>query len=279
VKREAFEHSKMKRLCRLLDLERWQGVGLLESIWNLAAKEAPRGDIGKLSDDDIALAIEYRGDETKLIEALVQARWIDRDPAERLVVHDWHEHCADSVHMQIARSQQYFAGGHIPRLVRLPVKERDAAEAFYRQGTSPSIVPDTPSLFDSQPEHTNEEQVASDSPGVVRPDVPSTENLIQETAQRIHDRHPAVRRCSVKEIKKYLTAILKPVPKGERAERLAGIERRHALRCASEQWTKNGGEYAKGLANYLAPTMGRFDEDPGPNGASQQNGGSRWDKA
>ena len=76
MKREAVGHTKMKRLCRRLDIPQWQGVGLLESIWHLTAREAPRGDIGKLSDEDIALAIDYRGDESKLIEALIASGWL-----------------------------------------------------------------------------------------------------------------------------------------------------------------------------------------------------------
>jgi hypothetical protein len=131
MKREAIGHTKMKRLCRRLDIQIWQAVGLLESIWHLTAREAPRGDIGKLSDEDIALAIDYRGDETELIGALTQSEWIDRDPVERLCIHDWHEHAEDGVHMRLARARLHFVGGHAPKLTRLPSKERDAASEFF----------------------------------------------------------------------------------------------------------------------------------------------------
>jgi len=131
MKRQAIVHPKMKRLCRLMDIPVWQGVGLLEMIWQLTAREAPRGDIGKLTDEEIALAIDYRGDETKLIEALVQAGWLDRDPAERLVVHGWHEHCEDAVHMRLARARLHFVGGYAPKLGRLPAREREALAEFY----------------------------------------------------------------------------------------------------------------------------------------------------
>lgn len=131
MKREAISHTKMKRLCRRLDIPLWQGVGLLESIWHLTARETPRGDIGKLSDEDIALAIDYRGDETKLIEALVLAGWLDRDPVERLAVHDWDDHCEDSVHMRLVRARLFFVSGHAPKLTRLTGKEREAAHEFY----------------------------------------------------------------------------------------------------------------------------------------------------
>ena len=70
MKREAIAHTKMKRLCRRMDLPLWQAMGLLEAIWHLAARETPRGDIGRLSDEDIALGIDYRGDESKMIEVI-----------------------------------------------------------------------------------------------------------------------------------------------------------------------------------------------------------------
>jgi hypothetical protein len=70
MKREAVGHTKMKRLCRRMDIPLWQAVGLLESLWHLTARECPAGDIGKLSDEDIALALDYRGDESAMIEAV-----------------------------------------------------------------------------------------------------------------------------------------------------------------------------------------------------------------
>lgn len=106
-------------------------MGLMEAIWHLTDREAPRGDIGRLSDEDIALSIGYSKDEAELINALVSAGWIDRDEKHRLVVHDWHEHAQDSVHMRLARARQHFFNGQAPNLSRLPKDERTAAELFY----------------------------------------------------------------------------------------------------------------------------------------------------
>jgi hypothetical protein len=131
VKREAMAHTKMKRLCRRLDLPLWQAVGLLECLWHLTAREAPRGDIGKLSDEDIALALDYRGDESVMIEALVQSGWLDRHPTERLSVHDWADHSDDATNMRLARSRQFFCCGRPPKLTKLTNAERDAAHKFY----------------------------------------------------------------------------------------------------------------------------------------------------
>lgn len=131
MKREAITHTKTKRLCRRLDLPTWQAVGLLDSIWHLAARQTPRGDLGKLSDEDIALGIDYRGDAAAMLLALAETRWIDAHPEHRYVIHDWPDHCEDSVHMRLARARQFFADGRQPKLTRLPGKEKEAAETFY----------------------------------------------------------------------------------------------------------------------------------------------------
>ena len=93
LKREAIGSTKMKRLGRLLEIPQYQVVGILESLWHTTAKEAPQGNIGKLSNEDIALGIEWMGDPQALISALVQSRWLDEQDDARLVVHDWHLHC------------------------------------------------------------------------------------------------------------------------------------------------------------------------------------------
>ena len=131
MKREAINHTKMKRLCRRLNIHAWQAVGLLESLWHLTARETPRGDIGKLSDDDIAIGIDYHGDAVDMLAALVDCRWLDVHPDHRLLVHHWPDHCDDSVNMKLARAKQFFADGSAPKLTRLGAAEKEAAAQFY----------------------------------------------------------------------------------------------------------------------------------------------------
>jgi hypothetical protein len=146
MKREAITHTKMRKLCRRMDLATWQAIGLLDSIWLLTARETPRGDVGKLSDEDIALGIDYRGNSTAMVQALAETGWIDVHPEHRYVIHDWADHCEDSVHMRLARSQQFFADGRQPKLTRLPGKEKETAEAFYKacaRTTNACVRPDS----------------------------------------------------------------------------------------------------------------------------------------
>ena len=93
--RQAHNSPKLKRLKRRLQIPQYAAVGLLESLWHMTATQAPRGDIGKWSDEDIAANLEWPGDETELIEVLVGCGWLDEDPEHRLIVHDWDQH-ADS---------------------------------------------------------------------------------------------------------------------------------------------------------------------------------------
>jgi len=115
----------------------WQAVGLLEALWNLAARQCPQGDIGRLSNEDIAVGLEYAGDENLMVEALCGSGWLDPDENSRLIIHDWHDHADDAVHMKLARARLFFADGRTPKFGRLPTHERRAAEQFYAESTTP----------------------------------------------------------------------------------------------------------------------------------------------
>ena len=106
MKRTAMQHTKLKRLVRTLNVPQYAAVGILESLWHLTAREAPGGNIGKLSDEDIAFWIDWRGDHSELIKGLVSCGWLDEDAEFRLVVHDWHEHADDATKKAMSRHVQ-----------------------------------------------------------------------------------------------------------------------------------------------------------------------------
>lgn len=124
---------KFKKLGRALNMGAWQIKGLLQSIWDFAASNAPAGDIGRFSNDDIALAIGYEGEITPIIEALIATEWLDEHPTHRLVIHHWPEHCEESIHSSLARKRLFFADGTQPRLSKLSKTERSAAERAYKK--------------------------------------------------------------------------------------------------------------------------------------------------
>jgi len=138
VKREAPTHTKMKRLCRMLDIPLYQAVGIFELLIHMTARERPRGDLGNgNSNEDIAIAIDWRGDPDRLIDALVQCGFLDRYPEYRLVVHDWDEHVEDSIDLKLARAVLTYASGQWPRMTRIAQKERKQLEQKFREKYGP----------------------------------------------------------------------------------------------------------------------------------------------
>ena len=77
--------------------------GLLERLWHFTATSAPRGDVGRFSDADIAVMAGWRGKPEVLIDALVTAGWLDRDDEFRLLVHDWSDHAPYYIKRNIGR--------------------------------------------------------------------------------------------------------------------------------------------------------------------------------
>ena len=109
MKRGTTETFKFKKLKRRLGMTEWQVTGLLESIWNLAIVSAPAGDIGKLSNEDIAASIEYEQDPDELVKHLVACGWLEEDPEFRLYVHDWSDHVPNFIRGNFAKHKKMFA--------------------------------------------------------------------------------------------------------------------------------------------------------------------------
>lgn len=109
MKAGTLEKLKFKRLRSVLGLPDWQLVGVLESVWQATYHNAPAGDIGRLSNQDIAACIGWTDDPDTLVNALVETGWLDTDPIHRLLIHDWEEHCAAWLKANFARHGKQFA--------------------------------------------------------------------------------------------------------------------------------------------------------------------------
>lgn len=99
-------HLKTKRLKRRLNIPLYQTVGLLETLWQITTESADAGDIGRFSDEDIALALEWEGDPGELVAAMVETGWLDHDPVHRLVVHDWLDHAPEFIKERVRKRDQ-----------------------------------------------------------------------------------------------------------------------------------------------------------------------------
>lgn len=131
MKQSAHDHPKLRTLAMLLGLPQFAADGVFDRLIRVTSKYAPRGDIGKWSNEQIAAALDWREDPTKLINALIDSGLVDMLESGLVVVHDWPDHCEDSVHNQLARKVQVFADGSKPKLNRLSRKERERIESEY----------------------------------------------------------------------------------------------------------------------------------------------------
>jgi len=113
MKRGTIEHPKTLRLQCALGVERWQAVGILESLWHWAARYAIRGDIGRWTNQEIAAGIGFTGDADKLIESLINSGWLDvvEDTKIRLVIHDIADHADNSWRENLANAGLKFWNG------------------------------------------------------------------------------------------------------------------------------------------------------------------------
>lgn len=125
---------KFKRLQRKLKESTRGVVGLLELLWIGTGKNAPRGDIGKMTNEEIAIMVDWSGDADVLVDSLVECGWLDTDKESRLIVHDWHQHAPSWVKGNVLQH----LGGFV---VRSP--------AGSPQGIVLKEVPKGPSLGDS----------------------------------------------------------------------------------------------------------------------------------
>ena len=92
-----------------MGIPRYAAVGLLEMLWHFTAEFALDGGIGKHDDATICEALHWNDDSTILIDALVDAKWLDRCKCHRLRVHDWPNHADQTVQRVLAKRKQAFA--------------------------------------------------------------------------------------------------------------------------------------------------------------------------
>lgn len=124
MKRGTPNHPKVAALAAELQIPHYAAVGILEMLWQFAAIYAKSGAIGKHDDDAIAKCIKWDRSPSELIRALCARHWLDEHPKYRLLIHDWAEHCPDSVHVYLHRNGLRFADGTAPNAARLSRRER-----------------------------------------------------------------------------------------------------------------------------------------------------------
>lgn len=108
MKANTTELVKFLKLQRRLRESKRGTVGLLELLWKATAQQAPRGDIGRFSNEDIAALVDWDGDADLLVTSLVETGWLDVSKEHRLIVHDWKDHAPVFVRGNLERSKKTF---------------------------------------------------------------------------------------------------------------------------------------------------------------------------
>lgn len=276
MKRAAADHPKLEDLADAIAKEykhhakfaRVMATGVVERLWIFCGKFTPQGDIGRRTDEQICRFIGWpKGDERKLIDLLLRVNLLQSSRDHRLIVWDWADHCDQTTKRALQRKGLSFA---CPDKTSLPEPEPEP------EPVSISHSVDDPPFDPVGGEGATQEWGLT-------PELPDPlDGMIAEAAEALHARHPAPRCCGIAEIRQKLRSIaqhrpaLAQAPDGKKSERqawlLAIVNENHAAWCATEQWSKDGGEYAKGLDNWLAPTKMRYLQPPkqsGPPPATQ----------
>lgn len=106
------DSPKYARLKRRLGVPACTVTGVLEELWHFASRNAPAGDVGKWSNEDIAVALDWPGDPDELVRNLTESEWIEFHPEHRLIIHDWPDHCDEWVKKRLERmGVTHFADG------------------------------------------------------------------------------------------------------------------------------------------------------------------------
>lgn len=140
MKRGTPEHPKVKRLARLLKINRAWAIGLLEALWHWAGRFAPQGDIGRHEDAEIAEGVFWEKNPRVLIEALLTAGWLEVHATHRLIIHDWHDHADDAVRKYLKRNNLEFqtVSRHSPDNVETVSRQKSPAIASASASASTS---------------------------------------------------------------------------------------------------------------------------------------------
>lgn len=172
------EKLKFKSLKRRLRLPLWQAVGLLETLWKIACRNAPAGDIGRLSNDEIAAALEWDGSADELVSNLVETQWLDEDPTHRLLIHDWANECESWLRGNFERNHKQFAKPTTLEATEPSTSLHESTKQAIEQTTSKPPIPSHPIPFPPSPPPIT--TAGDGSPGCEDPELASWAGVVAE---------------------------------------------------------------------------------------------------
>jgi hypothetical protein len=252
MKLNAPQSLKFSKLKRRLAIPHWQAVGILESLWLFTQVNAPAGDIGRHTDEDIAAGLEWAGDHSELIESLVQCGWLDRCEVHRIVVHDWEDHVPKYMKGALSKHGIEFASKQAANGTKQPA---NTVKQPAKPVEHPASILTNPNQANSN--HTNPD--GSASVGVGRRKVKTEENPL---FSRFWQAYP--RKDNRADAEK---AFAKLNPSEEKlAEILEVIERQKAVGCLQPKTAADGRSVIPHASSWI--NKKRWDDEL-PGGSDQ----------
>ncbi len=101
------KHKKTLRAAGLLKCDKHKLIGHLHELWwwGLDNVTSYDGDLGDLSDYEIALAAEWDGDPTEFVQAITEAGFIDEENGGRYL-HDWYDYAGKLIERREANAER-----------------------------------------------------------------------------------------------------------------------------------------------------------------------------
>jgi hypothetical protein len=148
--RPQFRYSEPKKLARLLGISRPAAVGHLHFLWWWALDFAQDGVLDKYDAADLAEAMEWKGDEQALLDALIESGYVD-DTELGIVIHDWGVYAGKLLERRAkdrARKRAAAEEAGVPKTFRRSSAGKDAEVA---KNLTDSFVTNQPTNSTNQP--------------------------------------------------------------------------------------------------------------------------------
>lgn len=142
--RGTLTHRKTRRLAKALGIMPCFALGILEALWHVTSEQTPAGDIGRMSNQDMADEMFYDGDADELVDALVLSGWLDVHPECRLAVHDWAQHADQATKRKVARHGGEMTSQRLVMTSQVPVMDSPPVSSIQSPEPVPEPEPDIP---------------------------------------------------------------------------------------------------------------------------------------
>lgn len=96
------EHPKTEALAQALCINQAWAMGILAALWTWAIRNAPDGDLSRVSDKALARACFWERKPALLADALTRCGWLDADRA----IHHWQDYAGRLLAKRAANAQR-----------------------------------------------------------------------------------------------------------------------------------------------------------------------------